>query len=76
MEFCTCPATMGNTGKPNCEPIQGVAKKLIFVNLFDSTGARNSILKDDVIHDAYISDKLNETDESKRWFISDKINTV
>lgn len=75
-QFCSCPATFGNTGKPDCEPLQRVAKKLIFVNKFDSSGVRNSIASGQAVDDTFLIGKINETDETKRWFVSDEINTV
>lgn len=67
MAGCNCDMGLGNTGRPNCVPIQSVTSKLILVPLFDSNGDANSILLADLPIDFY-TDFVNNPDPSKRWF--------
>jgi len=65
---CKCDVGLGNTGTPSCQPIATVAKKLIVVPTYDSTGVKNSITIGDTLNDAYLLAKINATDSSQRWF--------
>lgn len=65
---CKCDVGLGNTGTPNCQPIATVAKKLIVVPTYDSTGAKNGILLSDTLDEAYLTAKINAADASQRWF--------
>ena len=67
MAGCNCDMGLGNTGRPNCVPIQSVTSKLILVPLYDSTGVANSINLGDLPLDFY-TDFVNNADPSKRWF--------
>jgi hypothetical protein len=73
-EACFCGSGMGSLGLPNCVGTEGVHRRDIFVPLYDSTGARNSIAAGDLVAgkvtEAYIIGKLDETDASKRWQIT------
>lgn len=68
MAGCSCSAGLGNTGTPTCFPIATVAKKLILVPTYDSTGALNSIDVTDTLDAAYLTARINDVDASKRWF--------
>lgn len=67
MAGCNCDMGLGNTGRPNCVPIQSVTSKLVLVPLFDSTGVANSIDLANLPLDFY-TDFVNNADPSKRWF--------
>jgi hypothetical protein len=66
IQGCNCTNGLGNTGQPNCIPIQSVTSKLILVPLYASDGTRNGI--DLTITLPIWSDLINQTDASKRWF--------
>ena len=74
MSFCKCGTGKQNLGVLGCFDDFSSVKKHIGVNVFDSQGNRNSILLTDLVDgkltDAYILDKLNEEDASKRWYIT------
>lgn len=76
MGFCKCGDGQQNLGVLGCYDAFQSVKKHIRVNTFDSQGNRNSILLADLVEgkltDAYILDKLNEDDYSKRWFLTPK----
>lgn len=74
--FCNCEAGLSNLGTPSCESIQSVTKKLIYVPIRNAAGTKNSILSSDVIDEAYLTAKINETDESARWYFSPFIENV
>lgn len=63
---CKCGVSLEPTGF-DCTPIMEVAYKLIAVQTFDSTGARNKILLTDTLDQAFFDALINETDKSKRW---------
>lgn len=65
---CKCDVGLGNTGTPNCQPIATVAKKLIVVPTYDSTGAKNSITIGDTLDEAYLTAKINAANAADRWF--------
>lgn len=66
---CQCAGRPLNPGQSGCLPMAGRDKFPIFFDYTDSTGAFNGINHGDVINQAYIQDKLNETDLTKRWYI-------
>jgi len=59
---------LGNTGRPNCVPIQSVTSKLILVPLFDVFGNRNGILLNDGPIVDFNSEFINASEPSQRWF--------
>ena len=79
-EPCACGTGGTNTGQPNCVPTIERTAKLIFVPTFANDGTRNSINKSDFVNDllpdSFIESKINETDSSKRWYVTPKINAV
>jgi len=65
---CNCGTGFGNTGTPNCEvPLKEVTG-LYFVQTYNSLGVKNKIAITEVIDDAYVTDKINESDISLRWY--------
>lgn len=68
MKMCNCSLSYTNTGTPNCKSLMEVAKRLILVPTFDSTGVRNKITVGDVLNAAYFAALVNQTDKTKRWY--------
>ncbi|MGR3221312.1 MAG: hypothetical protein ACUZ8H_16065 [Candidatus Anammoxibacter sp.] len=67
---CECNNTLGNLGTPTCYPLFKVARRLIFVPTYDNTGALNKIDVTVALTQSVIDAHVNETDLSKRWYIS------
>lgn len=74
--FCVCGSGLSNTGVPGCQSVQAVTKKLIYVPLRDSAGTRNFIADSDVVDEAFLTQKINEADPSKRWYPSPFVENV
>ena len=74
--FCKCGDGQENLGVLGCPRLLSSVKKHIRVPLFDSQGNRNSILLTDFVNDqltdAYVLGKLNESDPTKRWYLTPK----
>lgn len=72
MAFCKCGDGQQNLGILGCYDSFESVKKHIRVNIFDNQGNRNGVLLTDLVDgkltDAYLLDKFNEDDYSKRWF--------
>lgn len=68
MAGCNCDMGLGNTGRPNCVPIQSVTSKLILVPLYRSNGNRNRITLDDNPIVNFDEEFINNLDPSRRWF--------
>ena len=68
MSFCNCNGTLRNTGTPNRQRVINSGGKLIAVRTKADDGTFNQILANAVIDPAYILDRVNEADESKRWY--------
>lgn len=79
-EACSCGTGGRNTGQPNCIPTIKSTSRIIVMRSYANDGTRNSIKKTDfvngVLPEAFIDDKLNETDASKRWYLTSKINNI
>ena len=67
MAGCNCDMGLGNTGRPNCVPIQSVTSKLILVPLYDVYGNKNRIELNDGFLD-YNLEFINASEPSQRWF--------
>jgi len=68
-QICDCNAGLGNTGMPDCVPVQELVKQWIVVPTYDSTRALNKITLAGLTFDqAFLDGKINETDASQRWF--------
>jgi hypothetical protein len=68
---CSCDnIVLGNTGTTNCDPIAQVAKKLIFVETYDSTGALNKYDPSAPLTQIVFDALVNQVDTSKRWYPS------
>ena len=76
VESCSCSLT-GNTGLPNCETIESVAKKVIWVPLFKSDGTANNIdLSSDTLNQAFFDSKTEDLDAQQRWYPSPEIKNI
>ncbi len=79
-EPCVCGTGGKNTGTPSCVPKIDRVGKLILMRTFANDGTRNSIKATDFVagelSDIFIEAKINESDESKRWYVTPKINAV
>lgn len=64
---CACGVSLENT-KFDCVPIFEVAYKLIAVQTYDSTGARNTIPFTANLNQAYFDALINQADTTKRWY--------
>jgi hypothetical protein len=71
---CNCTNGLGNTGEPNCIPIQSVTSTLIQVPLYASDGTRNGIDLSAPL--PTWSTLVNKTDASMRWFPLPKFENV
>ena len=68
MEFCACSGSLLNTGTPNKQRVVASGVKLIAVRMKADDGTENNILSSDVIDQAFVDAKINNDDDSKRWF--------
>ena len=78
MAACACSVGNTNTGELSCKGLMGIARKLIVVNKYDSTGARNGIdvSGGTVLNQAYVDALINNTDASKRWYPTPLLDNV
>lgn len=67
-QFCTCDGVTLNTGLGNKNSVINDGTKLILVFTRADDGTFNEISPDDVIDEAYVTDKLTNADPSKRWY--------
>ena len=65
---CTCNATLSNTGLPDCQPIQDVARRLILVPLRDSSNNLNRIDVTSIPSASAITALINQSDDKARWY--------
>ena len=65
---CNCEMGLGNTGRPNCVPIQSVTSKLVLVPLLDNLGNRNAVEIANLPDAAYFEGLINNSNASQRWF--------
>lgn len=66
-----------NFGQPDCVGILERAEKLAFVKMTAEDGTANAILSTDTIDNTFVTDLINQTDKSKRWFptpVTNKVN--
>jgi hypothetical protein len=80
MAFCSCTDGIINFGQPVCIDSFDRVARIVFVNYQDNAGAVNSIKTSDftsgVLNAAYFAGKLNDTDKSQRWYLTETINMV
>lgn len=68
MDFCACNGSILNTGTPNKQRVVASGAKFLAVPLKADDGSFNQILASDVIDQAYLDARINDEDESKRWY--------
>lgn len=76
MVECSCDVSFTNTGRANCIPVIGIARKFIVVPTYDSTGAKNYISTASALTDTAINALINQADRSKRWYPLPKVKNV
>lgn len=76
MKACDCSLSYTNTGTPDCKTLMAVAKKIILVPTYDSTGVLNKIAVGDTLNAAYFTALINQADGSKRWYPLPEIANV
>ena len=76
MAVCKCDTGIVNSGIPSC--VSGFERivKLFFVYQIASDGSSNAVPCSQTIDETFLTGKLNEADPSKRWYPTDKINSV
>jgi hypothetical protein len=75
-EVCNCSVVLGNTGLPNCVPIQDVAKRLILVPTFASDGTINEYATTTTFNQVFFDARINDADPSKRWYPTPDIENI
>ena len=76
MAVCKCDSGIVNSGIPSCVSGFGRIAKLFFVYQIANDGTSNAIPCSQTIDEAFLTEKLNEDDPSKRWYPTDKISNV
>lgn len=76
MAVCKCDSGIVNSGIPSCVSGFGRIAKLFFVYQIANDGTSNAIPCSQTIDEAFLTEKLNEADPSKRWYPTDKISSV
>lgn len=66
-QACTCEYGFSNSGTDNT-PLIKVAKKMIVLPLYDSTGERNKIPFASVFNQAFWQALVDQTDKTKRYY--------
>lgn len=68
MKVCSCNGQPKNTGRSLCDLFPEVPYLLIMVPRKANDGTRNYIDTSDTLDSTYFTDKINESDASKRWY--------
>lgn len=73
--FCSCGSASPNLGQPGCIDAFSRDLRLIIVQIKADDGSFNQItpadFTDGVLPEAFITGKINETDDSKKWNITE-----
>ena len=75
-EICSCETVMGNTGLPSCYKALTLASGIFMTPTYANDGTKNVITTSVAVDDAFITAKINNADQSKRWFPLQKLNAV
>lgn len=75
-EICSCETVMGNTGLPSCYKALTLASGIFMTPTYANDGTKNVITTSVSVDDAFITAKINNADQSKRWFPLQKLNAV
>ena len=73
---CQCAGEVLNPGQTGCIPMVGRDKFQIFFHYRDSDGNLNGIPAGTPLTQTFLIAKLNETDQTKRWFVTPEIFAV
>ena len=76
MADCLCGTGLGNLGLSSCIVNRNVTNKLFFVPVYDSTGVKNKLDLTGTINEATIIALINQSDASKRWYLSPVFENV
>lgn len=76
MADCLCGTGLGNLGLSSCVVNRNVTNKLFFVPVYDSTGVKNKLDLTGTINEATIIALINQSDASKRWYLSPVFENV
>jgi hypothetical protein len=76
MADCLCGTGLGNLGLSSCVVNRNVTNKLFFVPVYDSTGVKNKLDLTGTINEATITALINQSDASKRWYLSPVFENV
>jgi len=74
--LCKCGTGMFNTGIANCSPTGKPIKKIIFVNLAQSSGTLNYINPGTTLNKAWFTALLNNPDTSQRFYLTPEFKNV
>lgn len=73
--FCSCGSASPNLGQPGCIDAFSRDLRLIFVQIKANDGSFNQIAPSDftdgVLPALFVTEKINETDDSKKWNITE-----
>jgi hypothetical protein len=73
---CSCDISFSNTGRANCIPVFQIARKIVVVPIYDSTGAKNKVSTASVLTHTTINGLINQADRSKRWYPLPKVKNA
>lgn len=80
MKGCNCKSGPQNTGIPSCVDVLNRTSYEIYMYKRANDGTYNSIKDSDlvggILPTSFITAKINETDESKRWYVMPKVKNV
>lgn len=76
MADCLCGTGLGNLGLSSCVVNRNVTNKLFFVPVYDSAGVKNKLDLTGTINEATITALINQSDASKRWYLSPVFENV
>ena len=76
MALCNCDVAIGNTGRPGCIQLLDVTQFLFLMHTTAADGTRNGIPVNTEVDQAYITARINDPDETKRWYPTLKLSTV
>jgi hypothetical protein len=66
--FCSCSATLKNTGTPSTQRVIKDGTKIFAMRLYGDDGVRNEITSTDTVDAAFIAAMINNADYSKRLY--------
>lgn len=70
MAACDCALRPRNTQRPNCVETRGVSNGMVLALWKNSDGDINSIPAGTEISQTYVEGKFNETDFTKKWYVT------